>query len=81
MSKSEKTVRDIFDNMSEQQKTNAYELIGKALEYGDYMREVLVMFNKEERDVLMLLINLAMDGDYDRNIREKLKVIHPKRRG
>ena len=59
MSKSGKTVRDIFDNMSEQQKTTAYELIGQALEYGDYMREALVMFNKEESAVVKLLITKA----------------------
>lgn len=41
MSKTEKTVGDIFDSMSKKQRTTAYKLIGQALEYGDHMRERL----------------------------------------
>lgn len=43
-----KTIQDIFDNLNEQQKTIAYEIIGQALEIGDYYRGAFFMFNKEE---------------------------------
>lgn len=57
-----KTIGDIFDNLNEVQKELAYELIGQALETGDYDREALVMFNKEETRVIEHLIGLAMKG-------------------
>ena len=60
--KSPKTVRDIFDNLNEVQKTVAYEIIGQALEFGDYDREALVMFNKEESIVMNYLLDQAMKG-------------------
>ena len=56
----QKTVKDIFDNLSEVQRTVAYEIIGQALEYRDYNRDVLVMFNNEERAVIKLLLDNAM---------------------
>lgn len=59
---SPKTVRDIFDNLNEVQKTVAYEIIGQALEFGDYDREALVMFNKEESIVIKYLLDQAMKG-------------------
>lgn len=55
-----KTIRDIFDNMSEYQKELAYEMIGQALEDGVYDREALVMFNKEEQMVMKFLLMNAM---------------------
>lgn len=58
----QKTVRDIFDNLNEVQKEVAYEIIGQALEFGDYDREALVMFNKEESAVIKLLLKQAMKG-------------------
>lgn len=57
-----KTVRDIFDNFSDQQKEIAYEIFGQALEFGDYDREALVMFNKEEMVVMKYLLDQAMKG-------------------
>lgn len=57
-----KTIRDIFDNLSELQKSVAYEMIGQALDYGDYDREALVMFNKEECAVIQLLLMHAVKG-------------------
>ena len=60
---SSKTVSDIFDNLSEVQRTIAYELIGQALEIGDYDKEALVMFNNEERIVIDYLLYQAMKGD------------------
>lgn len=60
MLKKDKTIRDIFDNMSEQQKDIAYEMIGQALEDGVYDREALVMFNKEEQMVMKFLLLNAM---------------------
>ena len=58
----QKTVKDIFDNFSEYQKTVAYEIIGQALEYGDYNREVLVVFNNEEKAIIKYLLDHAMKG-------------------
>ena len=58
-----KTIQDIFDNLSEQQKTIAYEIIGQALENGDYDREASVMFNKEEQIVIKYLLDRAMKGE------------------
>ena len=55
-----RTVADIFDNLSEYQKTVAYEIIGQALEIGDYDREALVMFNKEESLAIRFLLDKAM---------------------
>lgn len=62
-SNSSKTIRDIFDNFSEAQRTIAYEIIGQALEVGDYDREALVMFNNEERIVMDYLLDQAMKGE------------------
>ena len=56
----QKTVRDIFDNLSEYQRTVAYEMLGQALQYRDYNGEALVVFNNEERAVIKLLLNYAM---------------------
>lgn len=58
--KKDKTIRDIFDNMSELQQEIAYEMIGQALEDGVYDREALVMFNKEEQMVMKFLLLNAM---------------------
>lgn len=58
--KSQRTIRDIFDNMSELQQEIAYEMIGQALEDGVYDREALVMFNKEEQMVMKFLLLNAM---------------------
>lgn len=58
----QKTTRDIFDNLNDVQKTVAYEIIGQALEFGDYDREALVMFNKEETIVIKYLLDQAMKG-------------------
>ena len=60
MMKKDKTIRDIFDNMSELQQEIAYEMIGQALEDGVYDREALVMFNKEEQMVMKFLLLNAM---------------------
>lgn len=60
MLKNDKTIRDIFDNMSELQQEIAYEMIGQALEDGVYDREALVMFNKEEQMVMKFLLLSAM---------------------
>lgn len=60
MSRKDKTIRDIFDNMSELQQEIAYEMIGQALEDGVYDREALVMFNKEEQMVIKFLLMSAM---------------------
>lgn len=60
MLKKDKTIRDIFDNMSELQQEIAYEMIGQALEDGIYDREALVMFNKEEQMVIKFLLLNAM---------------------
>lgn len=57
------SVREIFDNLSELQKEVAYEIIGQALEFGDYNREALVMFNKVEGAVIKLLLDQAMKGE------------------
>lgn len=59
----QRTVSDVFDNLSEQQKIVAYEIVGQALEHGDYDREALVIFNTEEQTVIKLLIDQAMKGD------------------
>lgn len=58
--KSQRTIRDIFDNMSELQQEIAYEMIGQALEDGVYDREALVVFNKEEQMVMKFLLLNAM---------------------
>lgn len=58
-----KTIKDIFDNLNDLQKTIAYEMIGQALECGDYDREAMVMFNKEETVVINFLLYFAMKGD------------------
>ena len=58
-----KTIGDIFDNLNEVQKAVAYEIIGQALELGDYDREALVMFNKEESIVIKYLLYRAMKGE------------------
>jgi hypothetical protein len=57
------SVREIFDNLSELQKEVAYEIIGQALEFGDYNREALVMFNKVEGAVIKFLLDQAMKGE------------------
>lgn len=57
---SDKTAREIFDNLSDKQKNVAYDLIGNALENGDYDREALCMFNKEEQAVIEFLLKEAM---------------------
>lgn len=56
----DRTVAEIFDNLNEQQKEIAYEMIGQALEDGVYDREALVMFNKEEQMVMKFLLLSAM---------------------
>lgn len=58
-----KTIQDIFDNLNEQQKTIAYEIIGQALEIGDYYRGAFFMFNKEEQLVIKYLLDRAMKGN------------------
>ncbi len=55
-----KTARDIFDNLSDKQKDIAYELIGNALENGEYDREALSIFNKEEQVIIEFLLTEAM---------------------
>lgn len=60
MSKKNKTVADIFNNLSDLQQEIAYEMIGQALEDGVYDREALVMFNKEEQMVIKFLLTKAM---------------------
>lgn len=60
--RTQKTVADVFNNLNETQQTVAYEIIGQALEYGDYDREALVMFNKEELVVIKYLLEQAMKG-------------------
>lgn len=57
-----KTAADIFDNLNEVQKTVVYEIVGQALEFGDYDREALVMFNKEELVVIKYILDCAMKG-------------------
>lgn len=56
----DRTIADIFNNLNEQQKEIAYEMIGQALEDGVYDREALVMFNKEEQMVIKFLLLSAM---------------------
>ena len=63
MLKKDKTVKDIFDNMNEQQKDIAYDMIGQALEDGVYDREAMIMFNKEEQMVMKFLLLSAMKFD------------------
>ena len=55
-----KTVRDIFDNLSDLQKDIAYEMIGQALDEGVYDKGALLMFNKEEATVIKFLLSKAM---------------------
>lgn len=59
--KNSKTIADVFNNLNDVQKTIAYEIIGQALENGDYDREALVMFNKEETRVIKYLLGFAMN--------------------
>lgn len=61
---SQKTIKDIFDNFSEDQKIIAYEIIGQALDSGDYDREALVMFNNEELIVMQFLLNEASMSNF-----------------
>jgi dsDNA-binding SOS-regulon protein len=56
------SIRDIFDSMTGIQENLAYELIGQALENGDYDREALVMFNKQQRMAIELLIKEAWNS-------------------
>lgn len=60
MFKTDKTIRDIFNNMNNQQREIAYEMIGRVLDGDDYDREALVMFNKEEQMVMKFLLLSAM---------------------
>ena len=57
-----KTVKEVFDNFNETQRTIAYEILGQALDEGKFDREALVMFNKEELVVMWYLINEALKG-------------------
>lgn len=61
---SQKTIKDIFDNFGEDQKIIAYEIIGQALDSGDYDREALVMFNNEELVVMQFLLNKASMNNF-----------------
>ncbi len=56
----EKTAQEIFDTMTGVQKNIVYELIGQALENGNYDREALVMFNMEQQMLVELLLREAM---------------------
>ena len=56
----QKTIRPIFDSLSDDQKTIVYHLVGKALETGIVDREWLVVFNDEQKSVVLMLIDLAL---------------------
>lgn len=64
MKNRDRTVAEIFDNLNEHQKDIAYEIIGQALENGNYDREALVMFNKEEQVVMRFLLNEACMSNF-----------------
>lgn len=58
----QKTIRQIFDTFSDDQKTITYHLVGQALETGIVDRELLVVFDDEQKSVVLMLINLALNN-------------------
>ena len=58
----ERIASEIFDSFSEDEKQLTYELVGQALQYNSFDREALVMFDDEQRAVVLALIDRAMYG-------------------
>lgn len=59
----EKTVQDVWDEFTAYEKNLTYELVGHALNDGNYDQEALVMFDDEKRKVVHAIIDQAMKGD------------------
>lgn len=55
-----KTVKDIWNEFTDDERTLTYELVGQALDNGDYDREAMRMFDDEKRIVVGAIIKEAM---------------------
>ena len=56
----ERTVEDIWNEFTDEERRLTYEPAGRALENGDYNREALIMFDDEKRIVVEAIIKEAM---------------------
>lgn len=56
----ERTVYDIWNEFTDNERMLTYELVGQALENRDYDREALIMFDDEKRIVVEAFIKEAM---------------------
>ena len=61
MASNEETVRDVFETLSEKQKTVVYALIGQALENGETVRDVFETLTEKQKIVVYALIGQALE--------------------
>ena len=68
MASNEETVRDVFETLSEKQKTVVYALIGQALENGETVRDVFETLTEKQKIVVYALIGQALEDKKKRRI-------------
>ena len=61
MASNEETVRDVFETLSEKQKTVVYALIGQALENGETVLDVFETLTEKQKIVVYALIGQALE--------------------
>ena len=55
-----RTVNDVWNEFTDDERTLTYKIVGQALENRDYDREALIMFDGEKRIVVEAIIKEAM---------------------
>ena len=55
-----RTVNDVWNEFTDDERTLTYKIVGQALENKDYDREALIMFDGEKRIVLEAIIKEVM---------------------
>lgn len=55
-----RTVNDVWNEFTDDERTLTYKIVGQALENRDYDREALIMFDGEKRIVVEAIIKEVM---------------------
>ena len=61
MASNEETVRDVFETLSEKQKTAVYALIGQVLENEETVLDVFETLTEKQKTVVYALIGQALE--------------------
>ena len=63
MASNEETIRDVFETLTEKQKTVIYALIGQVLENEKTVRDVFETLTEKQKTVVYALIGQALEDE------------------